>query len=65
MTMTMRAEAALDQSPLGHELPPAVSATEVTRRYGRDDSAVDALQCFDRRCQSIQFHGRDGPVGLW
>lgn len=29
MTMTMRAEAALDQSPLGHELPPAVSATEV------------------------------------
>lgn len=43
MTMTMRAEAALDQSPLGHELPPAVSATEVTRRYARDDSAVDAL----------------------
>ena len=43
MTTTMRAEAALDRSARGHELPPAVSATDVTRRYGRDNSAGDAL----------------------
>ena len=30
MTMTMRAEAALDRSPLDHELPPVVSATSPT-----------------------------------
>ena len=52
--MTLRAEAALDRSPLDHELPPAVSATEVTRRYGRHDSAVDALAGVSiATCQSV------------
>ena len=43
MTITMQAGAALTRSSLDHELPPAVSATAITRRYGRDDSVVDAL----------------------
>jgi putative ABC transport system ATP-binding protein len=63
MTMTMRAEAALDRSPLDHELPPAVSATEVTRRYGRDDSAVDALAGVSIDVPVGQFTAVMGPSG--
>ena len=63
MTMTMRAEAALNRSPLDHELPPAVSATEVTRRYGRDDSAVDALAGVSIDVPVGQFTAVMGPSG--
>jgi putative ABC transport system ATP-binding protein len=59
----MRAEAALDRSPLDHEPPPAVSATEVTRRYGRDDSAVDALAGVSIEVPVGQFTAVMGPSG--
>jgi putative ABC transport system ATP-binding protein len=59
----MRAEAALNRSPLDHELPPAVSATEVTRRYGRDDSAVDALAGVSIDVPVGQFTAVMGPSG--
>jgi putative ABC transport system ATP-binding protein len=61
MTMTMRAEAVLDRSPL--ELSPAVSATEVTRRYGRHDSAVDALAGVSIDVPVGQFTAVMGPSG--
>ena len=63
MTMTMRAEAVLDRSPLDIELPPAVSATEVTRRYGRHDSAVDALAGVSIDVPVGQFTAVMGPSG--
>jgi putative ABC transport system ATP-binding protein len=63
MTMTMRAEAVLDPSPLDHELPPAVSATEVTRRYGRQGSAVDALAGVSIDVPVGQFTAVMGPSG--
>ena len=63
MTMTMRARAALDRGPLDHELPPAVSATEVTRRYGRHDSAVDALAGVSIDVPVGQFTAVMGPSG--
>jgi putative ABC transport system ATP-binding protein len=63
MTMTTRAGAALDRSPLDHELPHAVSATEVTRRYGRDDSAVDALAGVSIDVPNGQFTAVMGPSG--
>ena len=63
MTMTMRSEAALNRSPLDHELPPAVSATEVTRRYGSDDSAVDALAGVSIDVPVGQFTAVMGPSG--
>ena len=63
MTMTMRAEAVLDRSPLDIELPPAVSATKVTRRYGRHDSAVDALAGVSIDVQVGQFTAVMGPSG--
>jgi putative ABC transport system ATP-binding protein len=59
----MRAETALDRSLLDHELPPAVSATEVTRRYGRDDSAVDALAGVSIEVPVGQFTAVMGPSG--
>jgi putative ABC transport system ATP-binding protein len=59
----MRAEAALDRSPLDDELPAAVSATEVTRRYGRDDSAVDALAGVSIDVPVGQFTAVMGPSG--
>jgi putative ABC transport system ATP-binding protein len=59
----MRAEAALNRSPLDHELPAAVSATEVTRRYGSDDSAVDALAGVSIDVQVGQFTAVMGPSG--
>jgi putative ABC transport system ATP-binding protein len=59
----MRAEAALNRSPLDDELPPAVSATEVTRRYGRDDSAVDALAGVSIDVPVGQFTAVMGPSG--
>jgi len=63
MTMTMRAEAVLDRSPLDIELPPAVSATKVTRRYGRHDSAVDALAGVSIDVPVGQFTAVMGPSG--
>jgi putative ABC transport system ATP-binding protein len=63
MTMTMRAEAALGRRPLDHELPPAVSATEVTRRYGRVGSAVDALAGVSIDVPVGQFTAVMGPSG--
>jgi putative ABC transport system ATP-binding protein len=63
MTMTMRDEATLDRSQFDHELPPAVSATEVTRRYGRDDSAVDALAGVSIDVPAGQFTAVMGPSG--
>ena len=63
MTMTMRAEAALNWSPLDHELPPAVSATEVTRRYGRHDSGVDALAGISIDVPVGEFTAVMGPSG--
>ena len=63
MTMTMRSEAALDRSPLDHELSLAVSATDVTRRYGRDDSAVDALAGVSIDVPVGQFTAVMGPSG--
>ena len=63
MTMTMHAEAVLDRSPLDKELPPAVSATEVTRRYGRHDSAVDALAGVSIDVPVGQFTAVMGPSG--
>jgi putative ABC transport system ATP-binding protein len=63
MSMTMRSEAALDRSPLDHELPLAVSATDVTRRYGRDDSAVDALAGVSIDVPVGQFTAVMGPSG--
>jgi putative ABC transport system ATP-binding protein len=59
----MRAEAALKRSPLDHELPPAVSATDVTRRYGRHDSAVDALAGVSIDVPVGQFIAVMGPSG--
>jgi putative ABC transport system ATP-binding protein len=61
--MSTRAEAALDRGPLDHELPPAVSATEVTRRYGRHDSAVDALAGVSIDVPVGQFTAVMGPSG--
>ena len=63
MTMPMRSETALDRSPLDHELPLAVSATDVTRRYGRDDSAVDALAGVSIDVPVGQFTAVMGPSG--
>ena len=63
MTMTIRAEAVLDRSPLDIELPPAVSATKVTRRYGRHDSAVDALAGVSIDVPVGQFTAVMGPSG--
>jgi len=63
MTMAMRAEAVLDRSPLDIELPPAVSATKVTRRYGRHDSAVDALAGVSIDVPVGQFTAVMGPSG--
>jgi putative ABC transport system ATP-binding protein len=63
MSTTMSAEPALDRSPLDHELPPAVSATEVTRRYGRDDSVVDALAGVSIDVPVGQFTAVMGPSG--
>ena len=63
MTMTMRAKARLNRSPLDHELPVAVSATDVTRRYGRDDSAVDALAGVSIDVPVGQFTAVMGPSG--
>jgi len=63
MTMTMRAEGVLARSPLDIELPPAVSATEVTRRYGRHDSAVDALAGVSIDVPVGQFTAVMGPSG--
>ena len=63
MTMTIRAEAVLDRSPLDIELPPAVSATGVTRRYGRHDSAVDALAGVSIDVPVGQFTAVMGPSG--
>jgi putative ABC transport system ATP-binding protein len=59
----MRAEAALNRSPLDQDLPPAVSATEVTRRYGRDHSAVDALAGVSIDVPVGQFTAVMGPSG--
>ena len=63
MTMTMHTEAVLDRSPLDIELPPAVSATKVTRRYGRHDSAVDALAGVSIDGPVGQFTAVMGPSG--
>ena len=63
MTMTMRAEGVLARSPLDLELPPAVAATEVTRRYGHDDSAVDALAGVSIDVPVGQFTAVMGPSG--
>jgi putative ABC transport system ATP-binding protein len=63
MTMTVRSRAALDRSPLDHKLPLAVSATDVTRRYGRDDSAVDALAGVSIDVPVGQFTAVMGPSG--
>ena len=63
MTMTMRAEAALDRRPLDRALAPAVSATEVTRRYGSDGSAVDALAGVSIDVPNGQFTAVMGPSG--
>ena len=63
MTMTMRAEGVLARSPLDIELPPAVSATKVTRRYGRHDSAVDALAGVSIDVPVGQFTAVMGPSG--
>jgi putative ABC transport system ATP-binding protein len=63
MTTTMHSEAAPDRSPLDHELPLAVSATGVTRRYGRDDSAVDALAGVSIDVPVGQFTAVMGPSG--
>jgi putative ABC transport system ATP-binding protein len=62
--MALGAEAALNRNPLEHELPPAVSATEVTRRYGSDDSAVDALAGVSLDVPVGQFTAVMGPSGL-
>jgi putative ABC transport system ATP-binding protein len=59
----MRAATVLDRSPLDIELPPAVSATEVTRRYGRHDSAVDALAGVSIDVPVGQFTAVMGPSG--
>jgi putative ABC transport system ATP-binding protein len=59
----MRAKARLNRSPLDHELPVAVSATDVTRRYGRDDSAVDALAGVSIDVPVGQFTAVMGPSG--
>ncbi|MBV8218148.1 MAG: hypothetical protein JO325_06780, partial [Solirubrobacterales bacterium] len=63
MTTTTPAEAALDRSPLDPEHPPAVSASEVTRRYGRDDSALDALAGVSIDVPVGQFTAVMGPSG--
>jgi putative ABC transport system ATP-binding protein len=59
----MRARAALDRGPLDDELPPAVSATEVTRRYGHHDSAVDALAGVSIDVPNGQFAAVMGTSG--
>jgi putative ABC transport system ATP-binding protein len=61
--MTVRVKAALNRSPLDHELTPAVSATDVTRRYGHDDSAVDALAGVSIDVPVGQFTAVMGPSG--
>jgi putative ABC transport system ATP-binding protein len=61
--MPRRSEAALDRSPLDHELSLAVSATDVTRRYGRDDSAVDALAGVSIDVPVGHFTAVMGPSG--
>jgi putative ABC transport system ATP-binding protein len=60
----MRAEAALNRSPLDHELSPAaVSAVDIIRRYGRDDSTVDALAGVSIDVPVGQFTAVMGPSG--
>jgi putative ABC transport system ATP-binding protein len=59
----MRAKTAFDRSPLDHEPRPAVAATEVSRRFGRDDSAVDALAGVSIDVPVGQFTAVMGPSG--
>jgi putative ABC transport system ATP-binding protein len=61
MTTTINSELALDRVP-GRE-PPAVSATGVTRRYGSDDSAIDALAGVSIDVRSGEFVAVMGPSG--
>jgi putative ABC transport system ATP-binding protein len=61
--MTTRAKARLNRSPLDHELPVAVSAVDVTRRFGRDGSAVDALAGVSIDVPVGQFTAVMGPSG--
>ena len=62
MTMT-NFELALDQGVNGQGPPPAVSATDITRRYGSDDSAVDALAGVSIDVRSGEFVAVMGPSG--
>jgi putative ABC transport system ATP-binding protein len=61
--MTTRAKARLNRSPLDHELPVAVSAVDVTRRFGRDGSVVDALAGVSIDVPVGQFTAVMGPSG--
>ena len=62
MTMT-NFELALDQGVNGKGPLPAVSATDITRRYGSDDSAVDALAGVSIDVRSGEFVAVMGPSG--
>jgi putative ABC transport system ATP-binding protein len=48
---------------LDHDFPLAVSATDVSRRYGREDSAVDALAGVSLDVPVGQFTAVMGPSG--
>ncbi len=63
MTTTTHAADALDQSAFGSALPPAVSAKDLTRRFGRDDSAVDALTRVSIDVSAGEFVAVMGPSG--
>ena len=43
---------------------PVVVATDVTRRYGEGDTAVDALRGVSVEVSAGRADGRDGPLGL-
>jgi putative ABC transport system ATP-binding protein len=63
MTTTTHAEAALHQDRSANGPPPAVSAVDITRRYGSDNSAVDALAGVSIDVPNGEFVAVMGPSG--
>lgn len=63
MSTTTDTELALDPGLLAEDPPPAVSATRVTRRYGTDESAVEAVAGVSLDVPAGQFTAVMGPSG--
>jgi putative ABC transport system ATP-binding protein len=63
MTTVNYAEPSHSAAPLAHESPYAVSARDVTRSYGNDDSTVHALRGVSIDVPAGQFVAVMGPSG--